>query len=131
MQKPQRRVLVDLAEAERLGEKALARVEVAGVEIDMRDLARPVGRVLRVRVVGALAHEGEVAAVRVPAAEAVAAAVGGEPAGALDRTSRSRYRVVQGVDAVAVRHIEHDADRSRPAARDAGRRCGDTPAVPR
>src|SRR3954470_7875547 len=35
MQKPQRSVLVDLPEAERLGEKAMAGVEVQGVEIDV------------------------------------------------------------------------------------------------
>ena len=79
MQKPQRGVLVDLSKAERLGEEAIAGVEVQGVEIDVGDLARPVGHVLGVRVIGARAHECEVAAVGIQAAEAVAAAVGGEP----------------------------------------------------
>ena len=114
MQKPQRSVLVDLPEAERPGEKAMAGVEVQGVEINVGDLARPVGHVLHVRVVGARAHEGEVAPVRIPATEAVAAAVGGEPRWRGDRPARRRYRVVKCVDAVAVGHIEYDAHEPWP-----------------
>jgi hypothetical protein len=41
VQKPQRRILVDQPKAERLREKGKARVEVARIEVDMRDLARP------------------------------------------------------------------------------------------
>ncbi len=61
--------LVDLPEAERLGEKAMAGVEVQGVEIDVGDLARPVRDILAVRVVGARAYKGEIAPVRIPATE--------------------------------------------------------------
>src|SRR6185436_5058260 len=52
-------------------------------------------------VVGARAHEGEVAPVRIPATDAVAAAVGGEPHWRGDRPARRRYRVVKCMDAVA------------------------------
>ena len=99
------------------------------VEIDVRDLARPVGLALRVGMIGAVAHEGEVAAVRILAAEAVAAAVRGEPCGRADRDAGRRHRAVQRIDAGAVGHVEHDADDRglRPAmqADDVmiGRRC--------
>ena len=83
----------------------------------MGDLARPVGLILAVGVVGAAGDESEVAAVRVLAAEAVAAAVGGKLCRRADRTSGRRDRAMQRVDRRAVRHVEHDADERRPRPR--------------
>jgi hypothetical protein len=114
MQKPQRGVLVDLSKAERLGEEAIAGVEVQGVEIDVGDPARPVGHVLCVRVIGARAHECEIAAVGIHAAETIAAAVGGKPRRRRDRPSRCRDGAVERVDAFAVGNVEHDAHEPRP-----------------
>src|SRR5262249_12858301 len=117
-QEPQRRILVDLPEAERLGEELQTRVEVAGVEVDVRDLSRAIGLVLGVGMLDAAGDEREVAAVRILAAEAVAATVGVK-LGRRDHVAAAGGDdgTVQGVDALAIRHLEYDADhrRLRPA----------------
>ncbi len=74
MQEPQRRIVVDDAKAERLREEMQRAVEVAGIEIDVDDLARTVGDVAGVGMVGAIGDKGEVAAVRILAGKAVTAA---------------------------------------------------------
>jgi hypothetical protein len=77
MQEPERRIIIDDTRAERRGEELQARVELAGVEIDMGDLARAVGLIVGVRMIGDVADKREVAAVGILAGEAAAGA--GEP----------------------------------------------------
>ena len=116
-QKPERRILVDQLKTERPGEEPQACIEVAGIEIDVRYLARMIGLVLDVRVVGTTAHEHEVAAIRVLAAESIAAAWERQLRRHAGRATRSRDCLMQGTHPLPVGDIEHDADqrRLRPA----------------
>jgi len=109
MQEPQRRIVVDDAETERLRKEAQTGIEVARVEIDVDDLARPVGNIARIGMVGAIADESEVAAVGILAGKAVAATRRVKPCRLLGPIAGGGDPCVQGVDAVAVGDIEDDA----------------------
>ena len=116
-QKPERRILVDHLKAERPGEEPQACIEVAGIEIDVRYLARTIGIVVDVRMVGTTAHEREVAAIRVLAAESVAAAWERQLRRPAGRATRRQDCLMQGAHPLPIGDIEHDADqrRLRPA----------------
>jgi hypothetical protein len=109
MQEPQRRIVVDDAEAERLREKGEAAVEIARVEIDVDDLARPVRLVGGIGMVGGAADEGEVAAVGILAAEAVAAAGDGDIPRRRRLAAGRRDLRMQSIDRFAVGDVENDA----------------------
>jgi len=122
VQEPQRRVLVDDAEAEHLGEEFEAGVEVLDVEIDVGDAPRPVGLALRVGMVGAAGDEAEVAAVGVLAAEAVAAAArGGKLGRRADPDAARRNGAVERVDVRAAGDVENE--QTMPSC---GPRCSPT-----
>jgi hypothetical protein len=107
VQEGERRVLVDDAKAERAGEEAERSLDVARVEIDVDDLARPVGPIGGIGMIGAAADESEIAAVGILAGKAVAAAGGRERRGLCRLAARGGGPAVQRVDRVAVGDVEH------------------------
>jgi len=80
------------------------------------DLARPLGMVGAAGVIGAIADEGEVAAVRVFAGETVAATRRREFARRARPAAACGYGLVQAIDRAAAVNVEHhDHRRSRTA----------------
>ena len=82
---------------------------VAHVEIGVHDLARPVGLVVCVRMIGAVADEGEIAPVGILAAETVTAAGKRHRPGRGRAAARSGHRLMQRLDRLPVGDLEHDA----------------------
>ena len=78
----QRPAVIDLAKAQHVDQKGVALLKLRCVEIDVRDLARPVRRVGCVFVIAGVANHSEIASLQVNEAEAVAAAGSGNPCGA-------------------------------------------------
>jgi hypothetical protein len=76
----------------------------------MRDLARAIGAILAVSMVGAIADEQKIAAVRILAAKAVTAAGRGRFRRRSGFDSRSRDRVMQTRDRFPIGDIENDPD---------------------
>src|SRR3569623_3539781 len=118
MEKRRARGFSDPPKAERLAHKLRGPVVVAGIEIEMRDLVRPIG----LRRVGAVVHlaaarDCEIAPLRVLEAETVAAARRVPVMWRVWFRATSLHLRVQGVNGVAVGRIEHNAPDRRTARR--------------
>ena len=105
----QRAAVIDVAEAERVDQEVVAGLEIGGVEVDVCDLARPVGLVGGVLVVGGVADHGEIAAFRIGEAEAVAAAGARQRVRRVALAAGLRHLLVQRVDDVLAGNIEGEA----------------------
>ena len=113
MEEIQLSAVIDEAESENIDHELVGLLDLRGVEVDVSDLARTVGRIARIAMIPRVAQDREVAVLDVGKAEAVAAARPVDRVRRLGRTTALHDLAVQRIDGAAIGRVERDPAKRR------------------